>query len=343
MAGANVNINDRITNHIREQAAAPIKYLEADFRIATNPISRPRLFEYYKTCRKMFWVPEEIDLSRDAGSFASMDANEQRFIEYILAFFAQFDGLVNLNLAERFVEEVPIIEARYFYQFQIMMENIHAETYSLMLETVVKDTAKRTELLNAIKTKPIIAKMAAWAYKWFSDDSEFGERLIGMGAVELIMFVAMFAAIYWVQKQGKLPGLGHANELIARDETQHGLFAVAIYELLDDKPPVGVVQDIIRECVELSKEFVNEALPYRLPEMNTELMGEYIECIADCYLTLLNVPKLYNRKNPFAFMENINLLNKSLFFERRVSEYQKLGTGRAAAGVENDDDEYEDV
>ncbi|QJX71333.1 ribonucleoside-diphosphate reductase small chain [Faustovirus] len=334
------DVNERITNYIRDHAAAPIKYTDDDFRIATNPISRPGLFEYYKVCRKMFWVPEEIDLSRDAGSFASMDRNEQHFIEYILAFFAQFDGLVNLNLAERFTQEVPILEARYFYQFQIMMENIHAETYSLMLETVVKDTAKRTELLNAIKTKPIIAKMAAWAYKWFSNDSEFGIRLIGMGAVELIMFVAMFAAIYWVQKQGKLPGLGQANELIARDETQHGLFAVAVYDLLDDKPPAGIISDVINECVQLSKEFIAEALPYRLPEMNVILMNEYIECIADCYLNLLGVPKLYNRKNPFAFMENINLLNKSLFFERRVSEYQKIGTGRAAAGV---DDEYEDV
>jgi ribonucleotide reductase beta subunit family protein with ferritin-like domain len=341
MAGTSVDINERILNYIRERAAAPISYTEADFRIATFPISRPGLFEYYKTCRRMFWVPEEISMDRDPGSFSTMDTNEQRFIEYILAFFAQFDGLVNLNLAERFVEEVPILEARYFYQFQIMMENIHAETYSLMLETLVSDINKRNELLNAIKTKPIISKMAAWTYKWFSDDSEFGVRLIGMGAVELIMFVAMFAAIYWVQKQGKLPGLGQANELIARDETQHGLFAVAIYELLDDKPPAGIVQDIIRECVDLSKEFIAEALPYRLPEMNNELMGEYIECIADCYLSLLNVPKLYNRKNPFTFMENINLLNKSLFFERRVSEYQKIGTGRPA-GID-EDDEYEDV
>ncbi|QJX70828.1 hypothetical protein F-liban_59 [Faustovirus] len=336
------DISERILNYIKNNAAADIKYVESDFRIATLPIGRGNLWEYYKTCRRMFWVPEEISMDRDPGSFATMNPNEQRFIEYILAFFAQFDGLVNLNLAERFTQEVPILEARYFYQFQIMMENIHAETYALMLETLVKDVNKRNELLNAIKTKPIIAKMAAWAYKWFSGDSEFGVRLVGMGAVELIMFVAMFAVIYWVQKQGKLPGLGHANELIARDETQHGLFAVAIYEILEDKPPAGIIHDIIRECVDLSKEFVAEALPYRLPEMNIELMGEYIECIADCYLSLLNIPKLYNSKNPFGFMENINLLNKSLFFERRVSEYQKLGTGRAA-GNDDNDDEYEDV
>jgi ribonucleotide reductase beta subunit family protein with ferritin-like domain len=251
----------------------------------------------------------------------------QKFVKTVLAFFAASDGIVNLNLARRFKDDVPMLEAGYFYDQQISMENIHAFTYSLQIDTIIPDRKERQDLLNAIQTMAIIKKIANFMFKCIESTAKFAERLLRMACVEGILFTGCFCVIYWLASRGLMPGLGHANELIARDEALHTMFAMFLYSMMkqDAKLSIEEVYAIIREAVELASEFIHEALPKGLPEMNAELMIEYIKSQADNLITLINVPPLYNAKHDFHFMDQINQTNRTNFFERHVSEYAKVG------------------
>jgi ribonucleoside-diphosphate reductase subunit M2 len=255
--------------------------------------------------------------------WVTLTTNEQHFIKHVLAFFATSDGIVLENLAERFLKEVQIAEARCFYGFQIAMENIHAETYSLLLDTYVKDQAEKVKLFHSIETIPCIAAKAKWALKWIKSARSFAERLVAFAAVEGIFFSGAFCAIFWLKKRGKMPGLTFSNELISRDEGLHLDFAVMLYGLLKTKLSEKVIHEIIREAVAIEKEFICEALPVDLIGMNRNLMSQYIEFVADRALTELGCKKIWDVKNPFDWMEMISLQGKTNFFEKRVGEYQK--------------------
>jgi len=317
--------------HSLSKSVASIKTYPTDSRLTTYPIpiNRKLLWKMYEDARKCIWVPGEIKFGLDREHYDNLLTPQQKhFVDHVLAFFASFDGLVNMNLAERFMSEVDILEAKYFYRFQMAMEDIHAETYSLLLDTIIADADNRAHLLNSIDTMPIIKKMADFARKWIHGDASFAARLIGMAAVEGIFFSGCFCAIYWLGNRGVMPGLCHSNELIARDERNHTVFATMIYTLInsEDKLQMSELYEIIIEAVMIAKEFINEALPVNLPEMNANLMGKYIECVSDNLLSLVDTPPLYNSPNPFGFMEQLNLPNKTNFFERFVSEYQKQST-----------------
>ena len=276
----------------------------------------------YKASEANFWTTEELDLSKDMKDWVKLNDNEHHFIEHILAFFAASDGIVNENLVERFCQDVQILEAKFFYGFQIAMENIHSETYSLLIDTYIKDVSKKHELFNALETIPCIQKKAAWAQKWINDkDSPFVNRVIGFAAVEGIFFSGAFCSIFWLKKRGLMPGLCHSNELISRDEGMHTEFAVLMYHNLKDKPSPERVQEIIEEAVAIEKEFITKALSCELIGMNADLMSQYIEYIADRLLDMFQVPKVYHSANPFDWMEMISVQGKTNFFEKRVGEY----------------------
>ena len=295
---------------------------ETHKRYVIFPIKHDEFWKMYKSAEANFWTTEELDLSKDTKDWAMLNKNETHFIEHILAFFAASDGIVNENLVERFCQEVQILEAKFFYGFQIAMENIHSETYSLLIDTYIKDTAKKQSLFNALDTIPCIQRKAVWAQKWINDkDSPFVYRVIGFAAVEGIFFSGAFCSIFWLKKRGLMPGLCHSNELISRDEGMHTEFAVLMYHNLLDKPPPETVQEIIREAVEIEKEFIMEALSCELIGMNAPLMGQYIEYIADRLLQMFGVDKLYHSANPFDWMEMISVQGKTNFFEKRVGEY----------------------
>lgn len=301
----------------------------------------------YKKHEASFWTAEEIDLSKDLHDWSNRLTDDERyFISHILAFFAASDGIVNENLVERFSGEVQIPEARCFYGFQIMMENIHSETYSLLIDTYIKEPAQRTHLLNAIDTSeshhhkplsarpssntwflvPCIRKKADWALKWIQDrESTYAQRLVAFAAVEGIFFSGAFASIFWLKKRGLMPGLTFSNELISRDEGLHTDFACLLFSHLRNRPSKQRVQDIITEAVAIEKEFLTEALPCALLGMNSNLMKQYIEFVADRLLVALGNEKVYKSSNPFDFMENISLGGKTNFFEKRVGDYQKAG------------------
>ena len=295
-------------------------------RFVIFPIKHHDLWEWYKKCEASFWTAEEIDLHQDLTDWSTkLNDDERYFVKHILAFFAASDGIVNENLAENFVNEVQYSEAKFFYGFQIMMENIHSETYSLLIDTYVKDDAEKDKLFNAIEVFPAIKKKADWALKWIESDS-FAERLIAFAAVEGIFFSGAFCSIFWLKKRGLMPGLTFSNELISRDEGLHCDFACMLYNNhLVNKLPKEQVQKIIADAVEIEKEFVTESLPVRLIGMNADLMSQYIEFVADRLLTELGNDKIYNTSNPFDFMDMINLQGKTNFFEKRVGEYQKAG------------------
>lgn len=281
----------------------------------------------YKKAEASFWTAEEIDLSKDLHDWHNrLNDDERYFISHVLAFFAASDGIVNENLVQRFSNEVQIPEARCFYGFQIMMENIHSETYSLLIDTYIKDSSQRTYLFDAIDTIPCIKKKADWAIRWIEDDkSTFAQRLVAFAAVEGIFFSGSFAAIFWLKKRGLMPGLTFSNELISRDEGLHTDFACLLFSHLNNRPSKADVEAVITEAVTIEQEFLTEALPCPLLGINAKLMKQYIEFVADRLLIALGNPKVYHSTNPFDFMETISLAGKTNFFEKRVSDYQKAG------------------
>ena len=307
-------------------------------RFVIFPIKYPRVWEMYKKAEASFWTAEEIDLAHDLIDYEKLTANEQFFIKHVLAFFAASDGIVNENLVERFCGEVQIPEARFFYGFQIAIENIHSETYSLLIDTYVKDKQEKAHLFNALETVPCVRKKANWALRWIEESSRFAERLVAFAVVEGIFFSGSFCAIFWLKKRGLMPGLTFSNELISRDEGMHCDFACLLYGMLENKLTDAELHAIIGEAVVHEKEFVCEALSVDLIGMNSKLMSQYIEFCADRLLVALNAPKLYNATNPFDWMELISLQGKTNFFERRVSEYQKAGVMSSVAKNNSSDD-----
>ena len=295
-------------------------------RFVIFPIKHHDLWEWYKKCEASFWTAEEIDLHQDLTDWSTkLNDDERYFIKHILAFFAASDGIVNENLAENFVNEVQYSEAKFFYGFQIMMENIHSETYSLLIDTYVKDDAEKDKLFNAIEVFPAIKKKADWALKWIESDS-FAERLIAFAAVEGIFFSGAFCSIFWLKKRGLMPGLTFSNELISRDEGVHCDFAVHLHNNhLVNKVPKERIKEIITNALDIEKEFITESLPVSLIGMNAKLMTQYLEFVTDRLLVELQCEKIYNVTNPFDFMDMISLQGKTNFFEKRVSEYQKAG------------------
>lgn len=300
-------------------------------RFVLFPIKHNDIWGFYKKAEASFWTAEEIDLSQDTVDWENkLNDDERHFIKHVLAFFAASDGIVNENLAINFLNEVQYPEARCFYGFQVMMENIHSETYSLLIDTYIKDTAEKNHLFKAIDTLPCVKKKAEWAVRWINKGS-FAERLVAFAAVEGIFFSGSFCSIFWLKKRGLMPGLSFSNELISRDEGLHCDFACLLYSQLVNKLPEDSVKEIIANAVEYEKEFVSDALPVKLIGMNAELMCQYIEFCADRLLLSLGVGKIYNAKNPFDFMEMISLQGKTNFFEKRVSEYQKSGVMSSSA------------
>jgi len=294
-------------------------------RFVLFPIQHDDIWAFYKQSEASIWTAEEIDLSQDLKDWENLSDNERHFIKHVLAFFAASDGIVNENLAENFVGEVQYTEAKFFYGFQIMMENIHSETYSLLIDTYIKDNKEKDHLFNAIETLDCVKKKADWALRWI-DNGSFAERLIAFAAVEGIFFSGSFCSIFWLKKRGLMPGLTFSNELISRDEGMHCDFACLLYtQHITNKLPKATVEGIIANAVDMEKEFVSDALPVSLIGMNAEMMCQYIEFVADRLLAQLGNDKIYNVENPFPWMDMISLQGKTNFFEKRVGDYQKSG------------------
>ena len=298
-------------------------------RFVIFPIQHSDIWDWYKKQEASFWTAEEIDLHQDVVDWKKLNDDERYFLKHILAFFAASDGIVNENLAENFVNEVQYSEAKFFYGFQIMMENIHSEMYSLLIDTLVDNDAEKDELFNAIERFPAIKKKADWALRWIESES-FAERLIAFAAVEGIFFSGAFCSIFWMKKRGLLPGLATSNEFISRDEGLHRDFACHLHNNhLVNKVPVERITQIITEALDIEREFITESLPVNLIGMNAKLMSEYLEFVTDHLLETLNCPKVYGTTNPFDFMDMISLEGKTNFFEKRVSEYKKAGVGES--------------
>ena len=312
-----------------------------DNRFVIFPIQHDDLWEWYKKQQACFWTAEEIDLHADIVDWNNKLSDDERyFIKHILAFFAASDGIVNENLAENFVNEVQYSEAKFFYGFQIMMENVHSETYSLLIDTYVKDEVEKDKLFNAIENFPAIKKKANWALKWIESDS-FAERLIAFAAVEGIFFSGAFCSIFWLKKRGLLPGLTFSNELISRDEGMHCDFAVHLHNNhMVNKVPKERIREIIVDALNIEREFITESLPASLIGMNSKLMTQYLEFVTDRLLGEFNCEKEYNSENPFDFMEMISLEGKTNFFEKRVSEYQKAGVKSGGTGSISFDSDF---
>jgi len=295
-------------------------------RFVIFPIQYHDIWQMYKKAEASFWTAEEVDLSKDGQHWETLKDEERYFISHVLAFFAASDGIVNENLVERFTQEVQVTEARCFYGFQIAMENIHSEMYSLLIDTYIKDPKERDHLFNAIETLECVKKKADWALNWIGNkDAAFGERVVAFAAVEGIFFSGSFAAIFWLKKRGLMPGLTFSNELISRDEGLHCDFACLMFKHLVNKPSKERVTEIIKNAVAIEQEFLTEALPVKLIGMNCDMMKQYIEFVADRLMLELGFDKLYRVENPFDFMENISLEGKTNFFEKRVGEYQRMG------------------
>ncbi|MCL4117453.1 UNVERIFIED_CONTAM: hypothetical protein GTU68_034411 [Idotea baltica] len=295
-------------------------------RFVLFPIEHDDIWAFYKKSEASFWTAEEIDLHQDISDWSNkLNDNERHFIKHVLAFFAASDGIVNENLAENMVSEVQYTEAKFFYGFQIMMENIHSETYSLLIDTYIQDTKEKSYLLNAIETLDCVKKKAEWAFRWIENGS-FAERLIAFAVVEGIFFSGSFCAIFWLKKRGLMPGLSFSNELISRDEGMHCDFACLLYnQHIQQKLSKETIQGLIVDAVDIEKEFVSDAIPVNLIGMNSDMMCTYIEFVADRLLLSLGNEKVYNVENPFPWMEMISLQGKTNFFEKRVGDYQKAG------------------
>lgn len=295
-------------------------------RFVLFPIQHDDIWKYYKDSEACFWTAEEIDLSQDLTDWhEKLNDNERYFIKHVLAFFAASDGIVNENLAENFVSEVQYTEAKFFYGFQIMMENIHSETYSLLIDSYIADPKEKDYCLNAIDTMDSVKKKAEWALRWI-DNGSFQERLVAFAAVEGIFFSGSFCSIFWLKNRGLMPGLAFSNELISRDEGMHCDFACLLYNNhVVNKLPKSTVEDIIRDAVEIEKEFVSDSLPVNLIGMNADMMCQYIEFVSDRLLDSLGNDKIYHVENPFPWMNLISIQGKTNFFEKRVADYQKSG------------------
>jgi ribonucleoside-diphosphate reductase beta chain len=310
-------------------------------RFVLFPIEHYDIWEMYKKQQACIWTAEEIDLAQDLNDWRNKLTDDERyFVKNVLAFFAASDGIVNENLAENFVSEVQYTEAKFFYGFQIMMENIHSETYSLLIDTYINDQEEKSRLFNAIETIPAVKKKAEWALRWV-DSPNFQERLVAFAAVEGIFFSGSFCSIFWLKKRGLMPGLSFSNELISRDEGMHCDFAVMLHNNhLVNKVSEARIREIIISALEIEKEFITESLPVRLIGMNSELMKQYLEFVADRLLVDLGCSKMYNSENPFDFMMNISLQGKTNFFEKRVGEYQKAGVMNKAEDAFDFDAEF---
>ena len=310
-------------------------------RLTVHPIKEDDIWMFYKKMMATYWTPEEIDFSKDYNDFQKMSSDSQHFIKMILAFFAASDIIVNINLSERLISEIQVLEATITYQFQIMMENIHSETYSLQIDNIIRDSKEKNKLLNAIEHFTSIRKKAEWAMKWINrDDVSFCQRVIANAFVEGVYFSGSFASIFWIKKQNLMPGLCDSNELIARDEGLHTDFACLIKSKCNNPTDEKIVHEMAREAVEIEKEFICDAIPCSLIGMNKNLMSQYIEYIADRLLVSLNYNKIWNVQNPFDFMESISMEGKTNFFESRPTQYQKaavLNTGLENTFDANDD------
>jgi ribonucleoside-diphosphate reductase beta chain len=294
-------------------------------RFVLFPIQHNDIWQMYKQAEASFWTAEEIDLSPDLKDWATLNDGEKHFISHVLAFFAASDGIVNENLATNFMNEVQFPEAKCFYGFQIMMENIHSETYSLLIDTYIKDSREKDKLFNALETVPCVTKKGEWALRWIQSES-FTERIIAFAAIEGIFFSGSFCSIFWLKKRGLMPGLSFSNQLISRDEGLHCEFACLLYNnYVVNKLSQERVYEIILDAVKIEKEFITDALPAALIGMNSNLMSQYIEYVADFWLSRLGYAKYFNTPNPFDFMDAISLQGKTNFFENRVAEYQKAG------------------
>ena len=297
-----------------------------DNRFVLFPIKYDQIWKYYKQAEASFWTAEEVDLSPDLADWEhKLNNDEKHFIKHVLAFFAASDGIVNENLVLNFMREVQIPEARCFYGFQVAIENIHAEMYSLLIDTYIKDDVEKDFLFNALQNLECVSKKGQWALRWIENAPSFAHRLIAFAAVEGIFFSGSFCSIFWLKKRGLMPGLTFSNELISRDEGLHCDFACLLYSELTNQLSKERVTAIITNAVEIEKEFVSDALPVRLIGMNADMMCQYIEFVADRLLVALGCEKAYNATNPFDFMELISLQGKTNFFEKRVAEYQKAG------------------
>lgn len=328
------------TGWIGDYSAIIEKYEEPllakyDTKYSMYPIKYPDVYEMYKKARASYWQPEEISLSKDLDDFHLLNNDEQHFVKYILAFFSASDGIVNENIDTNFSKEINIQEVRAFYAFQEAIEAVHSETYSILLEKYISDSKEKYKLQNSIQTVESIKKKANWCFKYMNKEISFSKRLLAFACVEGIYFSGSFCAIFWLKKRGLMPGLSFSNELISRDEGLHTEFAVLLFNKLKHRISQDVVHNIIDEAVSNEKEFITEAIPCRLIGMNSDLMGQYIEFVADRLLTSLNYDKLYFSKNPFDFMENISLSGKTNFFEKRVGEYAK-----ANVMANEDDNEF---
>jgi ribonucleoside-diphosphate reductase beta chain len=299
-------------------------------RFVLFPIKYHDIWDMYKKAMASFWTAEEIDLYSDLDDWNSLNEQEKHYISHILAFFSASDGIVNENLALRFYNDVQVPEARSFYGFQIAMENIHAETYGLLIDTYIKDPARKDYLFKAIENIPCIKKKADWSLKWIYGNESFAERLVAFAAIEGIFFSGAFCSIFWLKKRGLMPGLTFSNELISRDEGLHTDFACLLYKnYIHNKPSELRIRELIMEAVEFECEFISEALPVSLIGMNADLMKEYVKFVADRLMRSLGYDSIWNAQNPFDWMELISMQGKTNFFERRVSEYQKAGVANS--------------
>jgi ribonucleoside-diphosphate reductase beta chain len=304
---------------------------QTDNRFVLFPIQYQQIWDMYKTHVKSFWVAEEIDLQQDLTDWQKLNPNEQHFIKHVLAFFAASDGIVNENLVVNFMQDVTIPEARCFYGFQVAMENIHAETYSLLIDTYIKDPVEKSRLFNAIETLDCVKLKAQWAINWIENSPSFAHRLVAFAAVEGIFFSGSFCSIFWLNKRGLMPGLSQSNQLISRDEGLHCDFACLIYSMLETKLSQTEINTIICDAVEAELIFIKDSLPVNLIGMNSELMEQYIKFVADRLLLSLGYKKVYNAENPFTWMEAISLTNKTNFFEGKATEYSNPHAGKTVA------------
>tara|TARA_B110000858_G_C17804557_1_gene477202 strand:- start:1491 stop:2498 length:1008 start_codon:yes stop_codon:yes gene_type:complete len=332
-------MSNKQTDNVTIVAPEPILQ-ENPSRFVLFPIKHKKLWDAYKIAEASFWTAEEIDFSKDTNDWESLTKNEKHFLKNIIAFFAGSDGIVLENLVGNFCNEIQLPEARCFYGFQIAIENIHSEVYSLIIDKYVKDELEKATLFNAIEEIPCVKRKADWAMKWMSPDkASFAERVIAFAVVEGIFFSGSFCAIFWLKKRGLLPGLTFSNELISRDEGMHTDFAVLIYEMLINKLDPERIYSIVTQAVEIEKSFITESIPCALIGMNAELMKQYIEYVADRLLVQLGYAKYYNSENPFEFMQLISMENKTNFFEKRVSEYSLANV--TTDGTANDDIEFD--
>lgn len=302
---------------------------KSENRFVLFPIKYDKIWEMYKKQKALFWTTEEIDFEKDLNDWNKLKEEEQYFIKNILAFFAGSDGIVMENLSQRFMSDTDISEIIAFYSYQMFIENVHGETYSLLIDTYIKDNEEKNKLFDAINTIPCVKKKAEWAQKWISSDSaNFALRLIAFAIVEGVFFSGSFCAIFWLKKRGLMPGLTFSNELISRDEGMHTDFAVLLYSKIINKIPEDIVHSVFKEAINIEKEFIISSIPCKMIGMNSDMMSQYIEYVGDRLLNQLGYNKLYNVNNPFSFMELISLRPKGNFFEVRVSEYQKANVGK---------------